>query len=151
MPKQVPAVGDVFLVELRNGSFAIGQVLETRPILMNSFTCAFFDKRVSSKEEIELPLSKDLILSCQFVTRDAFNRGKWKRVTNAASVIADAYLPHREKEQTGWIGAKVIGSGIMTGFLNAYFGLGDWTEMQDPKYYDGLLFNGRRPPTQAQC
>ena len=147
MPKQVPAVGDVFLVELNDGGFAVGQVLEIRPVLMNSFTCAFFDTRVSSADEIKFPLNSSSVLSCQFVTRDAFNRGNWRRVLKVAPKIKEADFPYRDKERSGWIGAKVIGSGIMTSFLNACFGLGNWTEMKDPKYYDALLFKaGQRPP-----
>jgi hypothetical protein len=150
MPKQVPAVGDVFLVELSDGGFALGQVLETRPVLMNSFTCAFFDRRVNSADEIDFPLVKSSMLSCQFVTRDAFSRGQWQRVFNVAPKIEDADLPYREKEQGGWIGAKVISSGIMTSFLKACFGLASWTEMKDPRYYDGLLFAGRQRPSLAR-
>jgi len=150
MPKQVPAVGDVFLVELSDDRFAVGQVLETRPVLMNSFTCAFFDKRVNSADEIDFPLIKASMLSCQFVTRDAFNRGQWQRVFNVAPKIEDADLPYRDKEHVGWIGAKVIGSRIMTSFLNACFGLESWTEMKDPRYYDGLLIVGRRRPSLAR-
>jgi Immunity protein 26 len=150
MPKQVPAVGDVFLVELSDGSFALGQVLETRPVLMNSFTCAFFDRRVSSADEIDFPLVKSLVLSCQFVTRDAFSRGQWRRVLNVAPRIEPADLPHRDKEHAGWVGAKVISSGIMTGFLNACFGLSNWSEMKDPRYYDGLLCGGRQRPSLAR-
>ena len=108
MPKQVPAVGDVFLVELSDGGYAIGQVLETRPVAMNSITCAFFDKRVSSADEIDFPLAKSSILSCQCVTRDAFNQGQWKRVLNVPPGLEKADLPHRDKEHTGWVGAKVI-------------------------------------------
>ena len=150
MPKQVPNAGDVFLVELNDRSFAVGQVLEVRPILMNSFTCAFFDTRVSSADSIDFPLERASVLSCQFVTRDAFNRGHWKRTFKVAPRIREADLPYRDRERSGWIGAKVIGSGIMTSFLNACFGLGNWTEMKDPKYYDALLFSGRQRPTLAR-
>ena len=147
MPKQVPTVGDVFLVELVDGTFVVGQVIETRPVLMNSITCAFFDKRVASADEADIPLVRSSVLSCQFVTRDAFNRGKWKRIRTMPTAIPISDLPYRDTEASGWIGAKVVGSGIIASFLNAYFGLGDWSEMKDPKYYDALLFAGRRPPS----
>jgi hypothetical protein len=115
---------------------------------MNSFTCAFFDQRVKSADTITFPLIRSSVLSCQFVTRDAFNRGKWTRVRSEAVQVSESDLPYRETEQSGWIGAKVIGTGLMTGFLNAYFGLRSWNEMKNPKYYESLLF-GRRPPPIA--
>ncbi len=42
----------------------------------------------------------------------------------------------------GWIGAKVIGSGIIASFLSAFYNLRDWTEMKDPEYYTKLLRPG---------
>jgi hypothetical protein len=139
----------VFLVPLSDGRFAVGQVLETQPVLMNSITCAFFDTPVGGAEDAVFPLTRAAVLSCQFVTRDAFTRGRWPRVRSAKPSIPEADLPYRHAEVSGWIGAKVIGSGIIVGFLNAYFGLSSWTEMKDPRYYDGLLFAGRRPPPHA--
>jgi hypothetical protein len=144
--RQIATVGDVFLVPLSDGRFAVGQVLETRPVLMNSITCAFFDTPVGGAEEAAFPLVRAAVLSCQFVTRDAFVRGRWPRVRRAKPSIQELDLPYRHTEASGWIGAKVVGSGIIVSFLNAYFGLGNWTEMKDPRYYDGLLFTGRRPP-----
>jgi hypothetical protein len=148
MPRQIPKVGDIFTVPLSNDTRCFGQILEIEPILMNSITCAFFDLRSSEDiPEIELlELSEEKILSCQFVTRDLFNRGAWKRIGNKSPIIAEALYPFRETKMNGWIGAKVIGSGIVEGFLNAYFGFGDWQEMNDPEYYNKLLFKDRKGP-----
>ena len=147
VPRQIATVGDVFLVPLSDGRFVVGQVLETRPILMNSITCAFFDKPISRAEEAVFPLLRDSVVACQFVTRDSFVKGRWPRIRRAAPpLIPQADLPYRNTEASGWIGAKVIGSEIIVKFLDAYFGLGDWTEMKDPAYYERLLFKGRRPP-----
>jgi len=151
MPRQIPKVGDVFVVPLADGSKCIAQVLEIEPILMNSITCAFFDIRSNedSPETSNLTLSEENTLSCQFVTRDLFNRGVWKRIGNRPPTIKESLYPYRETKGKGWVGAKVIGSGIVESFLNAYFGLGDWREMKDPDYYNKLLFKGRKGPKCA--
>jgi len=151
MARQIPKVGDVFLVPLEDGSYCVGQVLETDPILMNSITCAFFDAR-SEGDDVDisdLELLEGSAIACQFVTRDLFNRGVWKRIGNANTSIPTRLLPYRETQKEGWVGAKVIGSGIIASFLNAYYGLGDWNEMKDPDYYAKLLIKGRKKPNHA--
>jgi len=151
MPKQIPKVGDIFSVLLADSTKCIGQVLETDPILMNSITCAFFEIRIN--EEIldldRFTLTKESAFSCQFVTRDLFNQGNWKRLGNRSALIPENMYPYRETKKHGWVGAKVIGSGIIEKFLNAYYGLGDWREMKDPQYYDKLLVKGIKGPQSA--
>ena len=148
MPRQIPKVGDVFAVPLDDGTFCIGQVMETDPILMNSITCAFFDIRLNldSSDVANLDLSERSAISCQFVTRDLFNRGTWKRLGNTRLSIPERLFPYRETKRNGWIGATVVGSGIINTFLSAYYGLREWKEMKDPEYYDKLLLKDRRRP-----
>ena len=152
MPKQVPKAGDLFLVPLDDGTSVVGQVLETAPIVMNSITCAFFDRRLSALDSAPVAdaFTKSSVLSCQFVTRDAFGRGRWIRIGNGPPALTEEDLPFRETARGGWVGAKVVGSGIMASFLNAYFGLRDWREMKDPTYYDQLLFGARSGPIAAE-
>ena len=147
MPRQVPKVGDVFAVPLDDGSSTIGQVVEATPILMNSITCLFFDAKADDPElSDDQSLAEYKPISCQFVTRDSFNRGKWRRLANVEVTFPEAEFPYRETENDGWVGAKVIGSGIITGFLNAYYSLRDWHEMKDPDYYAKLLLPGVSRP-----
>ena len=149
MPKQSAAVGDVFVVPLEDGTFGVGQVLEIAPsVLKNCFSCAFFEIRLSSEpgKLSSLDLTERSALAYQFVTLDLFDSGIWKRVGNVAPRIPDDVLPHRGGKDIGWVGTKVIGSGIIRMLLNAYFGLRPWSEMHDPTYYDKLLIAGRRGP-----
>ena len=148
MPRQIPKVGDVFTVPIADGTKSFGQVLEIEPIVMNSITCGFFDFLFSEKvPEVDLhELSEKNLLSCQFVTRDLFNRGVWNRVGNKSPIITETLYPFRETKINGWIGAKVIGSGVVESFLKAYFGFGNWMEMKDPDYYNKLLIKGRSGP-----
>ena len=148
MPRQIPKVGDVFEVPLDDGSTTIGQVVETTPILMNSITCVFFDARNDSPKILaKQSLAAYVPISCQLVTRDSFNRGNWRRVANLRVTFPRAKYPYRETEKDGWVGAKVIGSGIITGFLNAFYGLRNWREMKDPDYYTKLLLPGVSRPS----
>lgn len=140
-------MGDVFAVPLEDGSFTLGQVVETDPILMNSITCVFYDARVHELEDNKVAsLDDSNPIACQFVTRDQFNKGKWRRVSQLESNFPPEQYPYRETRKNGWKGAKVIGSGIVNKFLSAYYGLRDWEEMKDPKYYSALLLPGVSRP-----
>jgi len=140
MPKQKVKVGDVFWVPIEDGSFVLGQIVEDECEVLNSIACVFFDCRVSPKETNEVNF--DYPISCQFVTRDLFNSGVWKRINNLPNQINDELLPYRKTKEDGWIGAKIRGSGVIRKFLSAYYGLRDWNEMHDPNYYQELLLKG---------
>jgi hypothetical protein len=150
MPKQIPKVGDVFFVKLSNGDNCIGQVIEIEPILMNSITCAFYDGKFKENvDPTEIVSNPKNVIACQFVTRDLFNKGIWKRIGNLAVCLNDELLPFRHTKVNNWIGATVRGSGIMNKFLNAFNGLGDWREMKDPEYYNKMLLNGKTPTVRT--
>ncbi|NMP31520.1 hypothetical protein HII17_08095 [Thalassotalea sp. M1531] len=140
MPRQKIKVGDVFWVPIEDGSFVLGQIVEEQKEVLNSITCVFFDCRVSSIIDAELRF--DIPISCQFVSRELFNSGKWKRIDNLPNQIEYTFLPYRETEDNGWIGASVVGSANITSFLAAFYGLREWDEMYNPSYYQALLLSG---------
>lgn len=112
MPRQFPKVGDIFSVPLDDGSTTIGQVLETRPIVMNSMTCVFYDAKSDDPESAAAQAPNGYrAISCQFVTRDQFNKGKWRRIRNEEPSHPKKDFPHRDTEESSWVGAKVIESG----------------------------------------
>lgn len=147
MPRQRVKTGDVFWVPLDDGTVVLGQVLEIQKDALDSITCAFFDvRRAEPGEHI-----KDLIspICIQFVTKDLFTNGTWKRVDNAPVSVPISLLPYRETEKNGWVGARIIGSGIIRMFLSAFYGLRSWDEMHDPNYYENLLLPGVQRQTDA--
>jgi hypothetical protein len=79
-------------------------------------------------------------MSVQFVTGDLLKKGRWKIYAHAAVRLPQSDFPYEECRANRWIGAKMIGSGIIESFLAAFHGLGYWDEMKDPEYYDHLLF-----------
>lgn len=140
MTKQIAKVGDIFWLPIDDGTYVLGQIVEIQKRVLNSITCAFFDIREKEPKEITTEGLKPI--SIQFVTKDSFNRGRWVRVGNGNVSLPEAELPYRETMNNGWIGAKVIGSGIITSFLSAFYELRDWNEMKDPEYYSKLLKPG---------
>lgn len=140
MPKQIAKVGDVFWVSIEDGTYVLGQIVEIEKEVLNSITCAFFDVKKNSPENESLDLSTPI--SIQFVTKDLFNNGTWQRTTCESVLIPENELPYRDTIKEGWVGAKVIGSGIICKFLSAFYGLRAWDEMHDPNYYQNLLLPG---------
>ncbi len=137
MPRQIAKVGDVFWVPIDDGTFVLGQIVEIEKMALNSITCAFYDCRRAPNEE-PLPVFSKLI-SIQFVTKDLFNSGEWARQCNLPIYVQPSQLPYRETKSKGWVGVKIIGSGIIRMFLSAFYGLRNWQEMKDPDYYQNLL------------
>ena len=48
-----------------------------------------------------------------------------------------------------WVGATILGSGIIRQFVNAYHGLTPWDTMADPVYFTKLLVKGAAMPSCA--
>lgn len=44
------------------------------------------------------------------------------------------------------MGAKVIGSGNVERFLNAFYALTPWDQMKDPNYFDKFLLTSEHRP-----
>jgi len=61
-------IGDVFVVELKDGKFAVGQIVGHVPEVLNSVTCAFFDLCVPSvSETCSLELTSEHVIAIHFM------------------------------------------------------------------------------------
>ena len=144
MKRQRPKIGDVFSVELSDGHYATGQVVGREREVLNSITCAFFNAKLA-EPTTGLDFAGALI-SCLFVTADLLNRGKWKITGNEPTAVAQKDQPYEQFRSNGWVGAKMIGSGNVKEFLNAYHGLCYWDDWHDPTYLDSLLIDPSAKP-----
>jgi hypothetical protein len=148
--RQAWKVGDVLLVKLKDGSFVVGQIVGQERDVLNSVSCAFFDLRVKSEEELdridELPLDK--IFAVLFVTRDLLDDGVWRVVGSRRVTLPKAQLPFERLRAGGFVGARVNGSGNVTDFLNAFYGLMPWDGWHDPNYLDGFLISPDKKPAK---
>jgi hypothetical protein len=141
-------IGNVFCVELSDGSHSIGQVVGREAELLNSITCAFFNLRVDelpSMDDIE-ELDESKLIACQFITKDLLTKRVWRVIGNREPVISKNTFPHEDCRQNGWIGAEMHGSGILVEFLEAYYALGIWDDWYDPNYLDKILWRAAKKP-----
>lgn len=134
--------GDVFLIPLTDGSFAIGQLVKITKEALNSVICAFYDLRLETPNDYSTEFLDDgNIISVQFVTPDLLKRGVWKVVDSRADINLYEYIDLDEIIEKKYIGVDIIGSGNIRNFLSAYFGLYPWNFWFKPDYCDLLLLD----------
>ncbi len=145
--KQKWTIGDVFMVRLKDDSVAVGQVVGREPEVLNSVTCAFFDYRATQIADVKVfqPASEHVI-AVLFCTRDLLDSGDWKVVCSCDVTVPRERLPYEHLRLSGWVGARVTGSGIVISFLNAYHALEPWDDWKDPNYLDSLLISPQKKP-----
>jgi hypothetical protein len=154
MPRyRKPQPGDYFEVPLLPDGFAkavlppaFGQVLSLETSAMNSVACAFWPERTADVES----LLRQKPVAVQLVTSDLLRNKHWPICGNAAISVPVQYRPYERFRSAEWVGAKIVGSGIMRGLLLAFRGLALWDDYADPHYLNGLLLPGVSPPMCAR-
>lgn len=145
--KQAWTVGDVFAIPPADGRHGVGQVIGREAAVLNSVTIALFDVAVSEPDEAAVgDLSMGRVFSLLFTTRDLLDSARWQVVASRAVAVPRDRFPYEHTRASGWIGARVIGAGIVEEFVNAYFGLTAWDAWKDPRYLDGLLLSPDKKP-----
>jgi hypothetical protein len=150
--RQKWTLGSVFQIQLSDDSFTLGHVIGIESQALNSFIGVFYAARYSSLEEIkELreQLRNDKIISVQFVTRDLLDSGDWAVIGNISPPSVENYISIEELRDKGFIGVKIIGSGIMIKLLEAVYKLYPWDGFARPDYLDSLLFDMSQKPQEV--
>jgi hypothetical protein len=146
--KQKWVVGDIFAIQTKDDLYCIGQIVGHEPSVLNSVSIALFDWKVADTTTVQcdIILSRS-IFSILFATRDLLDQGKWKVISNCPVAISNSQLPFEKLRASEFIGARVVGSGIINDFVNAYYGLCPWDDWNDPEYLDKMLLNpSLKPP-----
>ena len=141
IPKSTFVPGRLFLIPLVSEGLGIGQVIETHGSPLGAYSCALFSKKLLTREELfcVADLSSRMI-SLQFITPDLLLNGRWEALSIEPLFVAEEQFIWRPFEQKGsYVGARAIGSGIITKFLSAWHGQLPWNMMFDPGYFDSLL------------
>jgi hypothetical protein len=141
-------IGDVFAISLDDQSYAIGQIIGREAQVLNSASIALFDIRVENTSISKIVLSLDRLYSVLFVTRDQLDDGTWKVIGEASIGVSPQDFPYESLRRSGFVGAKVIGSGIVRNFVRAFYGFCAWNFYLDPEYFDRLLISPAKRPTQ---
>lgn len=142
--KQPWKSGDCFLIPLKDGTFLIGQVLSAEPEALNSVGCALFDQRSDGQTLVQPRLAN--LFSLLLTTRDLLDAGEWKILATFPVEVPRKRFPFEALRSSGFVGAKIIGSGIVAEFANAFCGLVPWDDWADPNYLDQFLLGPELKP-----
>lgn len=146
MTKQF-APGDLFAVPLPDGRFGVGQVLSIEPDAMDSVGCVFFAATVSDQAGVQGAATP---VSVELVSPDLLRNGRWPTKANIPIALPRDAWPYERYRASGWVGARIRGSGIVESFLAAFHGLGAWDAFHDPHYLDAFLLPGVDRPAHAR-
>ena len=139
--------GSVFLLPLADGSSCVGQVLSREPDALNSVEIALFDIQATWEDPVDLPeLDGDRVFSRLLVTKDLLNSGRWKVVASreVPAALFDGSIDALRSR--GFVGAKILGSGIVEEFANAFYGLMPWDDWYIPNFLDDFLISIDKKP-----
>jgi hypothetical protein len=142
------SVGDVFYIPLSDKDVVLGQIVGREADVLNSVTVALFDVKCTPEDATAaLPfIAASRAFAVLFTTRDLLDMGEWPVHGHKPVSIPKAQLPYEHLRHDTFIGAKVIGSGIVNEFVNAFYGLTPWDDWKDPTYLDGLLLSPAKKP-----
>jgi hypothetical protein len=141
-------VGDVFHIPLLDNDVVLAQLAGREAEVLNSITVALFDVKCKPTEIATAVSFIDAgrAFSVLFTTRDLLDIGVWPVHGPRPISIVNALMPYEHLRQSGWVGARVIGSGVVMDFVNAFYGLASWDRYKDPNYFDGLLLIPSKKP-----
>lgn len=136
------------MIPTSDGRFAIGQIIGQEPDLMRSVTVALFDERYDSVEAAHdgPACNPDALYAILFVTVNHLESGDWNVVGSQTVTVDPELNPHEHTRSTGFIGAKIVGSDIVSEFVEAFYGLAPWNDWKDPHYLDSLLISEAAKP-----
>lgn len=143
-----PTTGDIFLIPLLDGRFAVGQVIAFETRALHCVSCGLFDQPVSDRAAGEsLILDENQLFSCVLVFHVHFLKKKWPIVGNQKLKVPKKFFPFEKELKKGGVGAKILSEGIFEDFVNAFYGCKPWDLYKNPNYFDELLIDPSKKPS----
>jgi hypothetical protein len=146
--KQEWKIGDVFHISLLDGDVVLAQIVGREAKALNSITIALFDIKCKPSDVATASTFLDVarVFAVLFVTRDLLDNGEWPIFDSKSVLVPETLRPYEDLRQSGFVGARIIGSGIVEKFVNAFYGLRPWDAWHDPNFLDGLLLSLEKKP-----
>ncbi|OQR56483.1 Imm26 family immunity protein [Bacillus sp. CDB3] len=143
--KQKWRVGDIFLLNLSNGTYGFGQVV-WKPF--GSPVCGLFDLNTGAIPTVE-EVSNHSFISVLTVLSSSLDKGDWKVIGNAdVRINVEKVLrQHRGLDVTG---SMSYSDGTLLELANAYYGLFPWNVFYEEDYFDNILLAPFKRPNIAK-
>jgi hypothetical protein len=128
-------VGDVFHVPSLDGGCYLGQVAVDKKQEIGAIFCFFYDGKFRCDQNCApTELKPSEIISAVLITPEALERQLWK-------ICANSPIPDHPKlkllpalREKNFVGAVIVGSGLVEKYLDTYFGLVEESFWPDLNY-----------------
>ncbi|MGG2091473.1 Imm26 family immunity protein [Bacillus sp. S13(2024)] len=134
--KQKWKVGDIFLLNLSNGTYGFGQIL-WKPF--GSPVCGLFDLNTETIPTVA-KISNHPFISVLTLLPSSLDKGDWKVIGNADVRIDIEKVPWQHRG-LGDVGSMSCNDGILLKLANAYYGLFPWNVFYEEDYFDKILLS----------
>jgi hypothetical protein len=142
-----PKKGDVFLIPLANGKYAVGQVIDLEQRTLLCVSCGLFDLQISDPTNVSsILLDESNCYSTLLVFRGYFLNHRWKIAGNQNLKVKKKRFPYEKQLRGGGIGVKILDEELVEMFVNAFYALAPWDGYRDDKYFDRLLIDAKKKP-----
>lgn len=140
--------GDIFRVNLNNGSAILGQVIQYDKRGLPGYSLGLFDLPFESHQErTNTNLSFDKCFSILIGTTECFSRNSnWKVIGNQNLIIPKKYYPYERLRKSNKPGCILHNKSAIDEFVNAYYGLLPWDNYYKSDYLDGMLLSLEKKP-----
>lgn len=138
--------GDVFLVPLKNGNYATGQILDLQ--MTNVVRVALYDEPINDLQQLDVnsSCSPDNLISMVACSREQLDFGVWKIVGNKPIKILNKDYPNEQFKRKNWVGAIIYDAALLEDFFNSFYSLLPWDDWFNPNYLDQFLISLDKKP-----
>jgi hypothetical protein len=151
--RKLISAGDYFSIPLHESDsvqgerpLGLGQILSLEKDALNSYGCAFWP---FLEEDVVSQLATPPAI-VTLVTPDFLKSRLWKVQGNAPVSVAERERRYEKFRERDWVGAKILGSGIIRSALRAFHGLEYWDQFAEPDYLTRLLQPTTEIPKNAR-
>ena len=135
------SAGDLFLVPSCQGGFYIGQIVVDARLEIGANFCFLTRKKVEEEHDCKnVVIESGDVISAMLITPELIDYGSWKLCGNRDIPKHEAENILAGLRKKSYVGAAVIGAGLVAKYLDTYFGLISDSYWPDPAYvYENFL------------
>lgn len=127
--------GDVFLIPSSGGGFYVGQIASDTKSEIGALYCYLFNERIDGEEGCgQTAVAASDVISASFITPELIEYQQWKICSNKSVSPHPALRQIDELRRQGFVGARIVGAGNVSDYLDTYHGVMSASRWPDPSY-----------------
>lgn len=127
--------GDVFLIPSSGGGFYVGQIGSDMKLEIGAIFCYLFNGRIYDEKDCgQAKMTTTDVISASLITSELIEYQQWKICCNRPVPPHPALEQMDELRQQGFVGARVVGAGNVSDYMDTYHGIMSASRWPDPNY-----------------